>query len=145
MGAALAAVVAGALLSGCGNLSTAKEGSEQACAALAEQEPALVPMFTVSDPNATIAQADFVISGYKLNSDKVRASMNSSQVQLLDRVVRAMDEYQGALAGKNREAVIADYASYLDSYEMNVLTNYRKMADTIGCPLPAFFSAVPRT
>ncbi|MFM2438914.1 MAG: hypothetical protein RLZ55_1739, partial [Actinomycetota bacterium] len=50
-----------------------------------------------------------------------------------------------ALAGKDREAVIATYAASLDSYEMNVLTNYRKMADTIGCPLPAFFSAVPRT
>lgn len=105
----------------------------------------MLPMFTVSDPGATIGQADFAIGVYKIKADEIRASMNTSQVQLLDRVVRTMDEYQTALAGKNREAVIADYASYLDSYEMNVLTNYRKMADTIGCPLPAFFSAVPRT
>lgn len=143
--AALAATAAGALLAGCGNLSTAKEGSDQACAALATKEPALTPMFTVTDPNATIAQADFALSLYQQQSDEIRAKMNSSQTQLLDRVVRAMSEYQSALAGKNRDAVIAEYASNLDSYEMNVLTNYRKMIDTIGCPLPQFFSSVPRT
>lgn len=141
----MAAVAAGALLAGCGNLSTAKQGSEQACAALAAKEPLLTPMFTVADANATIAQAEFALGVYQLQSDEIRAQMNSSQTQLLDRVVRAMAEYQSALAGKNREAVVGDYASYLDSYEMNVLINYRKMADTIGCPLPAFYSAVPRT
>ncbi|MFM2438406.1 MAG: hypothetical protein RLZ55_1225, partial [Actinomycetota bacterium] len=100
MAAALAAVACGALLGGCGNLSTAKEGSDQACVALAAQEPVLLPMFTVSDPGATIGQADFAIGVYKIKADEIRASMNTSQVQLLDRVVRTMDEYQTALAGK---------------------------------------------
>ena len=90
----------GALLAGCGNLSTAKQGSEQACAALAAKEPLLTPMFTVADANATIAQAEFALGVYQLQSDEIRAQMNSSQTQLLDRVVRAMAEYQSALAAR---------------------------------------------
>lgn len=139
------AVVVAAGTAGCGGVSSVDDNKDEVCGQLAEMEPALPPMLTVTNPEGTNIQARYAAAVYIKLAEDNRATFNESQNQLLERVTSVMKQYQAVLVTKGDDTPLAANQAALDSYQMNVVANYRIMLDAVGCPEPEFLSTFPDT
>lgn len=133
------------LLAGCGGLSGIDDNSAEVCEQLALLEPAMIPMFPETSPEATVAAAKFGVAAFtKVAQDRVTA-LNGSQQRSFDRVQVAVDQYGGSLNNRPEDALLVDLAAAFDAEQMNIVANYRITLENIGCPLPAFLDQFPDT
>jgi hypothetical protein len=139
------AVVVVTAAAGCGGLSSVDNDADAVCGKLAEMEKAIPPMLTATNPEGTDIQARYAAAIYVKLAEDNRATFNDSQTQLLDRVTSVMEQYQQVLATKGDETPLAANQAAFDSYQMNIVANYRIMLESIGCPMPQFLGLFPDT
>lgn len=139
-----AALTVGILLTGCGGTSSVKDNQEEACATLAGFESWITPALLLTNPEGTFGDAQAALATGVANVEETRDSFSGSQQELLDRLTRALKEYQYSIAPRDPNALMADSAGAVDSFQMNIMSNYRVMLQAIGCPLPGFYDAVPK-
>lgn len=137
-----AAVAAVLSVAGCG-FSTVDANQSQVCQQLAAWDPIINVMLTNTNPEGTNGQAKYAVAVYLAQTEQKRNEFSKGQQQLLDRVNQAMTEYQQALADKNNDTPMAENQTSLDSYQMNIIANYRTMLVNVGCPMPSYMMAFP--
>ena len=142
--AVAAALTVGVLLTGCGSTSSVKDNQEETCATLAGFESWLGPTLVLTNPQGTVGDAQAGLATGLTATTEVRDSLSGSHQELLDRFVRTLTEYQYAANARDPNASLADSAGALDSFQMNVMSNYRIMLTAVGCPLPGFYQSVPK-
>ena len=142
--AVAAALAVGVLLTGCGGTSSVKDNQEEACATLGGFESWITPTLVLTNPEGTVGDAQAGLATGMSATEEARDSLSGSQQELLDRFVRTIGEYQYAAGARDPNARLADSSNALDSFQMNLMSNYRIMLTTVGCPLPAFYDSVPK-
>lgn len=138
-----AALTVGVLLTGCGGTSSVKENQEQTCATLAGFESWITPTLVLTNPEGTIGDAQAGLATGLTATEEARDDFSGSQQELLDRFVRTLSEYAYAANARDPNARLADSTNALDSFQMNLMSNYRIMLTQVGCPLPGFYASVP--
>jgi hypothetical protein len=140
LGAATMLVVG---LSGCSGLSSVFNNQDEVCATIGGFEPWLTQMLPLTNSTGTIGDAQAAVATGLTETATAREGFSDGQQELLDRMIRALEEYQATLSIRPPEQPLPDAAGGLDSYQLNVVSTYRTMADTIGCSLPAFYQLIP--
>ena len=138
-----AALAVGVLLTGCGGTSSVKDNQEQTCATLAGFESWITPTLVLTNPQGTVGDAQAGLATGMTATSEARETFSGSQQELLDRFVRTLGEYQYAANARDPNALLADNTNAFDSFQMNLMSNYRVMLQAVGCPLPAFYESVP--
>ncbi|MDQ1250104.1 MAG: hypothetical protein QG597_4483 [Actinomycetota bacterium] len=139
------AVGVAVVTAGCGGLSSVSSNQDDVCATLAQMEPAIPPMLTLTNPEGTNIQARYAAAVYVKMAEDNRSSFNDSQFRLLERVTTVMEQYQEVLVTKGDETPLANNQPAFDSFQMNIVANYRILVDSIGCPTPEFLDQFPKT
>lgn len=138
-----AALTVGVLLAGCGGTSSVRDNQQETCATLAGFESWITPTLVLTNPEGTVGDAQAGLATGRTATQEARASFSSSQQELLDRFERTVGEYEFAAKARDPNARLADSTNALDSFQMNLMSNYRIMLQAVGCPLPGFYAAVP--
>lgn len=138
-----AAAVLAASLTGCSGLSSVFNNQDEVCQTIGGFEPWLTQMLPLTNSTGTIGDAQAAVATGLTETEQARETFSDGQQELLDRMIRALEEYQGTLAVRPPEQPLPDAAGGLDPYQLNVVSTYRTMAETIGCPLPAFYQFIP--
>jgi len=141
--AVAAALAVGVLLTGCGGTSSVKDNQEETCATLAGFESWITPTLVITNPEGTVGDAQAGLATGVTATAEARETFSGSQQELLDRFVRTVNEYQYAANARDPATSLVDNANALDSFQMNLMSNYRVMLTAVGCPLPAFYESVP--
>jgi len=130
-------------LTACGGVSSVFNNKDEACRTMASFDPWLQQMLPVTNVTGTIGDAQAAVATGLAETQRVRPELSDGQQDLLDRVIRALEEYQGTLAPREPSQPLVDATGGLDSYQLNVTSTYRTMATVIGCPLPPFYGFLP--
>lgn len=141
--AVAAALVVGVLLTGCGGTSSVKDNQAETCATLAGFETWITPTLVLTNPGGTVGDAQAGLATGMTATAEARETFSGSQQELLDRFVRTLGEYQYAAGARDPNIPLAESTNALDSFQMNLMSNYRVMLQAVGCPLPAFYESVP--
>lgn len=121
-----------------------KDNQEETCATLAGFESWITPTLVLTNPEGTVADAQAGLATGLTATEEARDGFSGSQQELLERFQRTVAEYQFAANARDPNARLADSTNALDSFQMNLMSNYRIMLTAVGCPLPGFYQSVPR-
>jgi hypothetical protein len=126
-------LLAALLLAGCGGTTTVADNRASICSATQGLQATLKPMVLATNPNGTVAQAQANAVKFQAQLLRVRGDANASQQLLLTRLDRAVDDYRKALATLPPETPLSSQINRLDSYQQNVLYEYRSVLNRVGC------------
>lgn len=121
-----------------------KDNQAETCATLGSFESWITPTLVLTNPEGTVGDAQAGLTTGLAATEEARDSLSDSQQELLDRFVRTLGEYQYAASARDPNVRLADSTNALDSFQMNLMSNYRIMLTAVGCPLPAFYDSVPK-
>ncbi|MDQ1305578.1 MAG: hypothetical protein QG671_1409 [Actinomycetota bacterium] len=126
-------LLAALLLTGCGGTSTVSDNQGSICSATLGLQATLKPMVLATNPNGTVAQAQANAVKFQAQLLRVRGSANSSQQLLFSRLDRAVADYRKALEALPPETLLSSQINRLDSYQQNILYEYRSVLNRVGC------------
>lgn len=121
------------LLAGCGSTSTVADNQASICSDTLGLQAYLKPMVLATNPKGTAAQARANAVKFQAQLLRIRGAANSSQLLLLNRLDRAVDDYRKVLVTLPPETPLASQVNRLDAYQQNVLYEYRSVLNRVGC------------